>query len=59
MEKRVQQQVKIIFRKHLFHIPNFVHSFEVHLKIPLGRTEIMERMSQAFPELILHQEEKR
>ncbi len=51
MEAASSQDVKVVFDKFL--IPRQISSFRVIMKLPLSSEEIMERMSQAFPELEL------
>lgn len=56
MEERSTQNVVVKFNKYLI-VKELVHSFTVNMKIPLRRTEVMERMGAAFPGLEIRTEE--
>lgn len=50
MEKRSIQHVIVKFNKYLIPKEMF-YNFTVNMKIPLRRTEIIERMAAAFPDI--------
>jgi hypothetical protein len=56
-EDTASQDVKIVFDKKLWGMPQQIFSYKVELKIPLHSSEIMERMAAAFPELELKKED--
>jgi len=45
------QNVKVFCNKNIFNMPGLFTSFTVKVKIPLRKSEFMERVAVAFPEL--------
>lgn len=54
MEKLSIQRVIVRFNKYLIPKEMF-YSFTVNMRIPLRRTEIIERMAAAFPEMSIEE----
>jgi hypothetical protein len=57
MELASAQNVTVVFHKYVIPRGDLLHTFTVNMRIPLRRSEVMERMATAFPGLEIKTEE--